>query len=171
MYELWDLNTLSPLFVVLFIHNHEAGKYCSNNVTFCTHILHRVNNNLSPVVPNTPQYTGRNYGDNDLPTRRPPFSRQLCSWMLHSVDISCNCKATWSFTFLISGLSRSRFNKNIYYQPSFVDIPLISPGFYCNTYNHILHHKKYNNRLYLMLKKMNRRTLPPTTCQWCTCQT
>ena len=30
---------------------------------------------------------------------------------------------------------------------------LVSPGFYCNTYKHILHHKKNNNRLYFMLKK------------------
>ena len=28
-----------------------------------------------------------------------------------------------------------------------------SPGFYCNTYKHILHHKKHNNRLYLCWKK------------------
>ena len=57
MYELSDLNTLSPLFIVLFIHNHEAGKYCSNNVTLCTHILRSVNNNLSSVVPNTQPVT------------------------------------------------------------------------------------------------------------------
>ena len=57
MNELSDLNTLSPLFVVLFIHNHEAGKYFSNNVTLCTHILRSVNNNLSSVVPNTQAVT------------------------------------------------------------------------------------------------------------------
>ena len=57
MYELWDLNTLSPQFVVLFIHNHEAGKYCSSNVTLCTHILRNVNNNLSSVVHNTQAVT------------------------------------------------------------------------------------------------------------------
>ena len=130
MYELSDLNTLSPLFVVLFIHNHEAGKY--RNVTLCTHILCSVNNNLSSVVPNTQAVTMviTIFRRDDLRSHAS-FARGCCTECTPLTSIVT--KATWSFTFLISSLSRSRFNKNIYYQPSFVDIPLISPGFYCNT--------------------------------------
>ena len=43
------------------------------------------------------------------------------------------------------------FNNNIYYQPSFVDISY--PPDFIAPHKHILHHKKYNNRLCFMLKK------------------
>ena len=140
MYELSDLGTLSPLFVVLFIHNHEAGKYCSNNVTLCTHILHSVNNNFSSVVPNTQAVT-------------------MVITIFRRDDLRSH------------SLSGSRFNKNIYYQPSFVDIPIISISRLL--LQHIIttsYITKVQQPAVFNAEKKNRRTLPPTTCKWSTCK-
>ena len=150
MYELSDLNTLSPLFVVLFIHNHEACNYCSNNVTLCTHILRSVNNNLSSVVPNTQAVT-----------------------MVITIFRRDDLRSHASF-------ARYIFNKR-FEQKQIQQEYLLSTVF--------LRHSPHISRLLLQhiittsyitkvqqpavfnAGKKNRRTLPPTTCKWSTCQT
>ena len=140
MYELSDLSTLSPLFVVLFIHNHEAGKYCSNNVTLCTHILRSVNNNLSSVVPKTQAVTmvitifrrddHRSHG-----LSRSKFIQQ--EYLLSTV-----------------------FRRHSHHISRLLLQHIITTSYIT----------KVQQPAVFNAEKKNRRTLPPTTCKWSTCK-
>ena len=77
----------------------------------------------------------------------------------------------WLNAFSCKQWGRRSLKKSLKnHQPCFVLRHFISPGFYCNTYQHLTSHN-VQQMVVFYAAKCNKRTLPPTSCKWCTCQT